>query len=78
LEKVVNQGVEAALKDNGEFVRKKVGDQEMITTRAIIPEEQAIITGVKRGTGKKAALIAEADYRTPDELRITHDGLARL
>jgi conjugative relaxase-like TrwC/TraI family protein len=73
-----NPQIEAALKDNGEFVRKKVGDQEMITTRAIIAEEQAIITGVKGGMGKKAALIAEADYRTPDELRITHDGLARL
>jgi conjugative relaxase-like TrwC/TraI family protein len=73
-----NSQIEAALKDNGEFVRKKVGDQEMITTRAIVAEEQAIITGVKGGIGKKAALIAEADYRTPDELRITHDGLARL
>src|SRR5260221_6245407 len=50
----------------------------MITTRAIIAEEQAIINGVKGGMGKKAALIAEAEYRTPDELRITYDGLARL
>jgi hypothetical protein len=73
-----NSQIEAALRDNGEFVRKKVGDHEMITTRAIIAEEQAIINGVKGGTGKKAALIAEADYRTPDELRITYDGLARV
>jgi len=50
----------------------------MITTRAIIAEEQAIVNGVKGGMGKKAALIAEAEYRTPDELRITYDGLARL
>jgi conjugative relaxase-like TrwC/TraI family protein len=73
-----NLQIEAALKDSGEFVRKKVGDHEMITTRAIIAEEQAITNGVKGGMGKKAALIAEADYRTPDELRITHDGLDRL
>jgi conjugative relaxase-like TrwC/TraI family protein len=73
-----NSQIEAGLKDNSEFVRKKVGDYEMITTRAIIAEEQAIINGVKGGMGKKAALIAEADYRTPDELRITYDGLARL
>jgi putative ribosome biogenesis GTPase RsgA len=73
-----NSKIEAALKDKAEFVRRKVGDHEMITTRAIIGEEQAIINGVKGGMGKKAALIAEAEYRTPDELRITYDGLARL
>jgi len=73
-----NSQIETALKDNGEFVRKKVGDHQMITTRAIIAEEQAIISGVKRGMGKKSALIDEADYRTPDELRVTYDGLARI
>jgi hypothetical protein len=78
LEKVVNQGVEAVLKDNAEFVRRKVGDHEMITTRTIIAEEQAIINGVKGGMGKKAALTTEVDYRTPDELRVTYDGLARI
>jgi hypothetical protein len=50
----------------------------MITTRTIIAEERAIINGVKGGMGKKAALIAEADYRMPDELRVTYDGLARI
>jgi hypothetical protein len=73
-----NSQIEVALKDNSEFVRKKVGDHEMITTRAVIAEEQAIITGVKGGIGKKAALIAEPDYQTPDELRITYDALAHL
>jgi conjugative relaxase-like TrwC/TraI family protein len=73
-----NSQIEAALKDNTEFARKKVGDHEMITTRAIIAEEEAIVNRVKAGVGKKAALIADADYRTPDELRVTYDGLARI
>jgi len=73
-----NFQIEAALEDNTEFVRKKIGDHEMITTRAIIAEEEAIINGVKAGTGKKAALIADAEYRTPDELGVTYDGLARI
>ena len=59
-------------------MRKKVGDHEMITTRAIIAEELAIINGVKGGVGKKAALISEAEYRAPDELRVTYDGLTRI
>jgi conjugative relaxase-like TrwC/TraI family protein len=73
-----NSQIEAALEDNTEFVRKKIGDHEMITTRAIIAEEEAIINGVKAGKGRKAALIAYAEYRTPDELRVTYDGLARI
>jgi conjugative relaxase-like TrwC/TraI family protein len=73
-----NSEIEAALKDRGEFVRKKIGDHEMITTRAIIAEEEAIIGGVKSGMGRKAALMSEAEYETPDELRVTYDGLARL
>ena len=56
-----NSQIEAALKENGEFVRKKIGDHEMITTRAIVAEEEAIINGVKASTGKKAALIAHAE-----------------
>jgi hypothetical protein len=28
--------------------------------------------------GKKAALITDAEYRTPDELRVTYEGLARI
>jgi hypothetical protein len=50
----------------------------MITTRAIIAEEEAIINGVKAGAGRKTALITDAEYRTPDELRVTYDGLARI
>lgn len=73
-----NSQIEAALKDNTEFVRNKIGDREMITTRAIIAEEEAIIGSVKAGIGKKVALIAEAEYRTPDELRVTYDGLSRI
>src|SRR5258707_642805 len=69
--------IEAALKNRHEFMRKKIGDHEMITTRAIISEEEAIINGVKAGMGKKAPLVSETDYRTPDELRVTYDSLAR-
>src|ERR1700730_1273880 len=71
-----NLEIEAALKDRDEFVRKKVGDHEMITTRAIIVEEEAIIGEVKAGMGKKAALRSEAEYRTPDELRVTYEVMA--
>ena len=50
----------------------------MITTRAIITEEEAIIDGVRAGIGKKAPLASETDYRTPNELRVTYDSLARV
>ncbi len=73
-----NFEIEAALDDRDEFVRKKVGHHEMITTHAIIAEEETIIDGVKAGMGKKGPLINEADYQTPDELRVTYDGLARV
>jgi conjugative relaxase-like TrwC/TraI family protein len=73
-----NAEIEAALKNRDEFVCKKVGDHEMITTRGIIAEEEAIIDGVKAGVGKKGPLINEAEYQTPDELRVTYDGLARV
>jgi hypothetical protein len=81
-----NSEIEAALKDRDEFVRKKIGDHEMITTRAIIAKEEAIIGGVKSGMGRKAALMSEAEYETPDELiqagqadpRITLQKLPRL
>jgi hypothetical protein len=73
-----NSEIEAALDDRDEFVRKKVGDHEMITTRAIIAEEEAIIEGVKAGIGKKEALVSEAEYQTPAELKVSYDGLARI
>jgi hypothetical protein len=52
-----NSEIEAALKNRDEFVRKKVGDNEMITTRAIIAEEEAIVPGITSGMGKKEALV---------------------
>ena len=73
-----NAEIEAALRNRDEFARKKVGDHEMITARAIIAEEEAIIDGVKAGIGKKAPLVSETDYRTSDELRVTYDSLARV
>src|SRR5260221_5218760 len=73
-----NSEIEAALKSRDEFVRKKVGDHEMITTRAIIAEEEATIGAVKAGMGRKAALVSKGEYQTPNELRVTYDGLARL
>jgi conjugative relaxase-like TrwC/TraI family protein len=73
-----NLEIEAALKDRDEFVRKKVGDHEMITTRAIIAEEESIIGEVKAGMGKKAALMSEAEYRAPDELRVTYEAMASV
>ena len=51
---------------------------EMITTRAIIEEEQAIIDGVQAGMGKSQALVSEAEYYTPAELRVSYDGLAAI
>src|ERR1700756_4216809 len=50
----------------------------MITTRAIIAEEQAIIDRVGAGMGKKEALVSEFEYRTPPELSVSYDGLARI
>ena len=73
-----NSQIGAALDDRDEFVRKKIDDHEMITTRAIIAEEQAIIDGVKAGMGKKEPLVSEAEYETPAELKVSYDGLARI
>ena len=73
-----NLEIEAALKNRTEFVRKKIGDHEMITTRAIIAEEQAIIDAVKEGIGKKTALVKREEYQTPEELKPTYDRLAQL
>jgi len=73
-----NCEIEAALDDRDEFVRKEIGDHEMVTTRAIIAEEQAIIDGVKAGMGKKEALISEAEYQTPAQLKVSYDGLAGI
>jgi conjugative relaxase-like TrwC/TraI family protein len=73
-----NSEIEAALKNRDEFVRKKVGDHEMITTRAIIAEEQAIVDGVGAGMSKKEALVSEVEYHTPPELSVNYDGLARI
>jgi hypothetical protein len=33
---------------------------------------------VKAGIGKKAPLVSETDYRSPDELWVTYDGLVRV
>src|SRR5260221_314158 len=73
-----NSDIEAALDDRDEFVRKQIGDHEMVTTRAIIAEEQAIIDGVKAGMGKKEAPISEAEYQTPAELKVSYDGLTGI
>ena len=73
-----NSQIAATLDDRDEFVRKKIGDHEMITTRAIIAEEEAIIDGAKAGMGKKEQLVSEAEYQTPAELRVSYDGLARI
>jgi len=48
-----NGEIEGALKNRREFVRKKVGDHEMITTRAIIAEEEAIIDGLRPEWGRR-------------------------
>jgi conjugative relaxase-like TrwC/TraI family protein len=66
-----NPEIEEALKNRDEFVRKKVGDHEMITTRAIID-------GVRAGMGKKEALVSEVEYQIPVELKVSYDGLARI
>jgi conjugative relaxase-like TrwC/TraI family protein len=73
-----NSAIESALNNRDEFIRKKIDRHEMITTRAIIEEEQAIIDGVEAGIGKKQALVSEAEYYTPAELRVSYDGLAAI
>ena len=73
-----NFEIEAHLNKRDEFVRKRVDGQEMITTRAIIEEEQAIIDGVRAGMGTKEGLLTESDYQTPAELQVSYDGLARI
>ncbi len=73
-----NAEIEDALKNRAEFVRNKIGEHEMITTRAIIAEEQAIIHAVKEGIGRKKALVNLEEYQIPEELRPTYDRLSRL
>jgi hypothetical protein len=64
-----NSEIEAALDDQDEFVCKRISDHEMVTTRAIIVQEQAIIDEVRAGIGKKEALVSEAEYQIPAELK---------
>jgi conjugative relaxase-like TrwC/TraI family protein len=71
-----NSEIDAALNNRNEFVRKKLDGHEMITTRAIIEEEQAIIDGVVAGMGKKEELVRQSEYYTPAELRVSYNGLA--
>jgi conjugative relaxase-like TrwC/TraI family protein len=73
-----NAEIEDALKNRAEFVQKKIGDHEMITTRAIIAEEQAIINAVKEGIGKKTALVNLEEYQAPEELKPTYERLSRV
>jgi AAA domain len=73
-----NSEIEAALNSRSEFVRKKIDGHEMITTRAIIEEEQAIIDGVRAGIGKRDALVRQSEYYTPAELRVSYAGLAAI
>jgi conjugative relaxase-like TrwC/TraI family protein len=73
-----NAEIENALNNQEEFVCRKIAKQEMITTRVIIAEEQAIIDGVKVGMGTREALVSEADYRRPTELAINYDALDRI
>jgi hypothetical protein len=75
---VTNAEIENGLNNQEEFVRRKIDGYEMITTRAIIAEEQAIIDGVKAGMGSREALVSEADYRKPDELAVSYDALERI
>jgi AAA domain len=76
--RATNSEIEAALNNRSEFVRREIDGHEMITTRAIIEEEQAIINGVRAGMGKKEALVCQSEYRIPAELRVSYDGLAAI
>jgi conjugative relaxase-like TrwC/TraI family protein len=66
-----NSKIEAALKDKAEFVRRKVGDHEMITTRAIIAAIEALIErgGIRRGgiTEAVEAILANRNAKRPVE-----------
>jgi conjugative relaxase-like TrwC/TraI family protein len=73
-----NAEIEDALKNRAEFVRKKIGDHEMITTRAIIAEEQEIINAVKEGVEKREPLVNPEEYQAPEELKPTYERLSRL
>jgi hypothetical protein len=73
-----NPEIEDALNNRAEFVRKRIGDHEMITTRAVIAEEQAIINAVKEGIEKKTALVNPEEYQSPEELKPKYDRLSRL
>ena len=73
-----NSEIEAALRNRHEFVRKKVGDHEMITTRAIIAEDKPSSIGWGPEWAKKEALLSELEYRTPPELSVSYDGLVRI
>jgi hypothetical protein len=73
-----NAEIESALKNRAEFVRKKIGDHEMITTRAIIAEEQAIIDAVQHAVGRKTPMLRPDEYHTPEVLKPTYERLSQL
>ena len=66
-----NAEVEAALNDRTEFVRSIVNGKDMISTQAILDEEQGILDGVRSGFGKLEAIVREADYEIPADLETT-------
>ena len=66
-----NAEVEAALNDRTEFVRSTVNGKDMISTQAILDEEQGILDGVRSGFGKLEAIVREADYEIPADLQTT-------
>jgi hypothetical protein len=73
-----NADVEAALRDRTEFVRSTVNGKDMISTQAILAEEQAILDGVRSGLGQLEPLISEGDYQIPPELLSSERRVAEL
>jgi len=57
-----------ACEDRTEFVRSTVNGKDMISTQAILAEEQAILDGVRSGLGQLEPLISETDSQILPEL----------
>jgi conjugative relaxase-like TrwC/TraI family protein len=68
---VSNAAIAEALADRSEFIVSETGGKSLVTTKAIVEEEKAILDDVRAGLAKHPRLFAEHDYRIPADLETT-------
>jgi conjugative relaxase-like TrwC/TraI family protein len=63
-----NAAIETALQNQSELVHLRIEGKRMVTTGAVVAEEQAIVQAVKSGLGQHRAIINGTEYQTSADL----------